>query len=165
MSSRDHKIINQVSQSLRCFKPHPVSNHLTTDTSFRWVAHLVWRELSVRRTTITKRRDLAYVDGCSVTQPYNSPCFQLTDTPEWTASGSQSFASCLRIELGGQADRKQPRGCPCRNARKRSSRNARSTPCRSRAAMPSSGTGNSRASASDLEADQGYVACSINNAC
>ena len=26
------KIINQVSQSLRYFRPHPVSNHLTTDT-------------------------------------------------------------------------------------------------------------------------------------
>ena len=24
-------MINQVSQSLRCFRPHPVSNHLTTD--------------------------------------------------------------------------------------------------------------------------------------
>ena len=26
------RIINQVSQGLRYFRPHPVSNHLTTDT-------------------------------------------------------------------------------------------------------------------------------------
>ena len=40
-------MINQVSQSLRCFRPHPVSNHLTTDNA-RWRgcraawSHVAW---------------------------------------------------------------------------------------------------------------------------
>ena len=74
-------------------------------------------------------------------------CVADCDRPVSTLTGSRWLALCLRIEQGRQANWMQLRGRRCRNARKRRSPNAPSRRCRSRAAMPSSGTGVCRASA------------------